>query len=217
MPVYNLSASFSILDIFLSEIRDVSIQKDRMRFRRNIERIGEVMAFEISKTLANKMQEIQTPLTTMQVKRFQQLPVLATILRAGLPLHQGFLNYFDAADAGFISAYRHHLDQGFEIKVEYLAAPSLENKDLILIDPMLATGKSITSCLAQIKKLGNPHQIIIASVLATPAGIEEILSKFPAAEIYCAAIDQGLNEHQYIVPGLGDAGDLCFGEKISSI
>jgi uracil phosphoribosyltransferase len=217
MPVYNLSNEFSVLDIFLSEIRDVNIQKDRMRFRRNIERIGEIMAFEISKTLSNQLKEIQTPIAKMQVKQFQQLPVLATILRAGLPLHQGFMNYFDGSDAGFISAYRHHLDQGFEIKVEYLAAPSLENKDLILIDPMLATGKSITSCLAQIQKLGKPHQLLIAAVLATPEGIEEILSKFPDAEIYCAAIDQGLNEHQYIVPGLGDAGDLCFGEKISSI
>jgi uracil phosphoribosyltransferase len=217
MPVYNLSSTFSILDVFLGEIRDINIQTDRMRFRRNIERIGEVMAFEISKTLQSQIKEIQTPLTTMQVKCFQQLPVIATILRAGLPLHQGFLNYFDGADAAFISAYRHHLDQGFEIKVEYLAAPSLENKDLILIDPMLATGRSITSCLQQIQKLGKPQNIIIASVLATPEGIEEILSKFPDAEIYCAAIDQGLNKHQYIVPGLGDAGDLCYGEKVSAI
>lgn len=216
MPVYHLSQHYSLLETFLSQIRNTAVQQDRMRFRKNLERIGEMMAYEISKQLPVHQQEIQTPLTKMQVRELKSQPVLATILRAGLPLHQGFLNYFDAADCGFITAYRHHLEEGFEIKVEYLASPSLEGKDLILIDPMLATGQSIVSCLQQMKNLGTPRAIYIASVLATETGIQTIQQSFPEAHIYCAAIDQGLNEQQYIVPGLGDAGDLCFGDKISA-
>ena len=216
MPVYNLSQEYSILETFLSQIRNTSIHQDRMRFRRNLERIGEMMAYEISKKLLVHQVEIQTPLAKMQVRELLNQPVLATILRAGLPLHTGFLNYFDAADCGFITAYRHHLEVGFEIRVEYLASPVIKGKDLILIDPMLATGQSIVSCLNQLLKLGEPNSIYIAAVLATETGIQTIQKSFPNVHIYCAAIDQGLNEHQYIVPGLGDAGDLCFGDKISA-
>ncbi len=216
MSVFNLTLDYSILETFLSQIRNTSIHQDRMRFRRNLERIGEIMAYEISKKLPIHSEEIQTPLAKMQVRELSHQPVLATILRAGLPLHAGFLNYFDVADCGFITAYRHHIEQGFEIRVEYLASPNIEGKTLILIDPMLATGQSIVSCLTQLLKLGKPQSIYIASVLATETGIQTIQQAFPNVHIYCAAIDQGLNDQQYIVPGLGDAGDLCFGDKISA-
>ncbi len=213
--VTNLSVTHSLLTNWISEIRNTEVQTDRMRFRRNLERIGEAIAFEISKTLPWEEKEIQTPLGIHLSKVLAQQPVLATILRAGLPLHQGLLNYFDKADNAFISAYRkHRRDGSFEINLEYLSAPSLDDRILILSDPMLATGSSLVAALQALKNSGNPSQIHIVSAIAASVGIEYVVREFgERIYIWCGDIDDELTAKGYIVPGLGDAGDLAFGPK----
>ena len=217
MIIHHLQEGNSILNKFIAEIRDVNIQKDSLRFRRNIERIGEVLGYELSKNLSYKNVSIETPLGKKTEQLFDNDVVLCSILRAGLPLHQGVLNYFDDAENAFISAYRHHPnnDAESEIVVEYFAAPSIENKTLLLLDPMLATGQSLVSVFEAIKKQGTPAEIHILVVIASKEGIEFIKDKFPEnTHLWIAAIDDELNSKGYIVPGLGDAGDLAFGTKL---
>ena len=218
MKVINLSEHHSVLNNFLREIRDVDIQKDRLRFRRNIERIGEVMAIELSKDLNYASTDVQTPLAKTTVDVISDQLVLATILRAGMPLHQGFLNIFDHADNGFLSAYRREGKDGeLEIVAEYMAAPSIEGKTLIVVDPMLATGMSMEVGYLALLKHGTPRHTHLCCTIATPQAIEYIrkaLNDRDDVTLWCAAIDPVLNEKKYIVPGLGDAGDLCYGQKI---
>ena len=216
--VIDLSKNNSLLNHWVAELRDVHVQNDRMRFRRNIERIGEVAAYELSKTLQYKTVEVTTPLGIAPTQLLTEQPVLATILRAGLPLHQGMLNYFDKADNAFISAYRkHHPDGSFEISLEYLSCPNLNDRVLILCDPMLATGASLVETIQAIQKTYTPAQIHIVVTIASQKGIEHVEKELGAdTPIWCAAIDPVLNDKSYIVPGLGDAGDLAFGTKMQS-
>lgn len=217
MQIHQLSKNNSVLNHFLSEIRDVNIHNDSMRFRRNIERIGEIMAYELSKELHYKDIEIQTPLGIKKTTQIKDRLVLCSILRAGLTLHQGFLNYFDTAENGFISAYRHHPynDDYFDIKVEYQAIADINAKIILLIDPMLATGQSILAVYNKIMERGTPKEIHIAVVIAVPEGIDYLQKHLPdSCHLWIAALDEKLNAHSYIVPGLGDAGDLAFGEKL---
>jgi uracil phosphoribosyltransferase len=216
--VIDLSKNNSLLNHWVAELRDVHVQNDRMRFRRNIERIGEVAAYELSKTLQYKTVEVTTPLGVAPTQLLSEQPVLATILRAGLPLHQGMLNYFDKADNAFISAYRkHHPDGSFEISLEYLSCPNLNGRVLILCDPMLATGASLVETIQAIQKTYTPAQIHIVVTIASQKGIEHVEKELGAnTPIWCAAIDPVLNDKSYIVPGLGDAGDLAFGTKMQS-
>jgi uracil phosphoribosyltransferase len=216
--VIDLSKNNSLLNHWVAELRDVHVQNDRMRFRRNIERIGEVAAYELSKTLQYKSVEVTTPLGIAPTQLLTEQPVLATILRAGLPLHQGMLNYFDKADNAFISAYRkHHPDGSFEISLEYLSCPNLNDRVLILCDPMLATGASLVETIQAIQKTYTPAQIHIVVTIASQKGIEHVEKELGAdTPIWCAAIDPVLNDKSYIVPGLGDAGDLAFGTKMQS-
>jgi len=217
MHVRYLSENHSILSHFLAQSRNVNVQKDSMRFRRNIERIGEIMAYEISKELDYKTVEIKTPLALKQTSVIDTPIVLCSILRAGLPLHVGFLNYFDDAQNGFISAYRHHYnnDDDFEIKVEYRAMPSIKDKTLIVVDPMLATGQSLAAVLDILLQSETPHNVHIAAVIAAPEGIALLEEKLPDNfYLWIAAQDERLNEKNYIVPGLGDAGDLAYGPKL---
>ena len=216
--VIDLSKQNSLLNHWVAELRDVHVQNDRMRFRRNIERIGEVAAYELSKTLKFKNVDVTTPLGIAPTQLLTEQPVLATILRAGLPLHQGMLNYFDKADNAFISAYRkHHPDGSFEISLEYLSCPNLNGRVLILCDPMLATGASLVETIQAIQKTYTPAQIHIVVTIASQKGIEHVEKELGAdTPIWCAAIDPILNDKSYIVPGLGDAGDLAFGTKMQS-
>lgn len=216
--VIDLSKNNSLLNHWVAELRDVLVQNDRMRFRRNIERIGEVAAYELSKTLQFKPVEVTTPLGIATTQLLTEQPVLATILRAGLPLHQGMLNYFDKADNAFISAYRkHHPDGSFEISLEYLSCPNLNGRVLILCDPMLATGASLVETIQAIQKTYTPAQIHIVVTIASQKGIEHVEKELGAdTPIWCAAIDPILNDKSYILPGLGDAGDLAFGTKMQS-
>jgi uracil phosphoribosyltransferase len=216
--VIDLSKNNSLLNHWVAELRDVHVQNDRMRFRRNIERIGEVAAYELSKTLRFKSVDVTTPLGIASTSLLEEQPVLGTILRAGLPLHQGMLNYFDKADNAFISAYRkHHTDGSFEISLEYLSCPDLNNRILILCDPMLATGASLVETIQAIQKTYTPAQIHIVVTIASQKGIEHVEKELGAEiPIWCAAIDPILNDKSYIVPGLGDAGDLAFGTKMQS-
>jgi uracil phosphoribosyltransferase len=216
--VIDLSKNNSLLNHWVAELRDVQVQNDRMRFRRNIERIGEVAAYELSKTLGFKTVDVTTPLGVASTPLLEEQPVLATILRAGLPLHQGMLNYFDKADNAFISAYRkHHPDGSFEISLEYLSCPDLNNRILILCDPMLATGASLVETVQAILKTQTPAQIHLVVTIASQKGIEHVEKELGAdIPIWCAAIDPILNDKSYIVPGLGDAGDLAFGTKMQS-
>ena len=217
MQIHYISENNSILNHFLAQIRDVSIQKDSMRFRKNIERIGEIMAYELSKTLEYKAIEVQTPLALKKTTTIADNVVLCSILRAGLALHTGFLNIFDNAENGFVSAYRHHKnnDDEFEILVEYQAAPSFENKNLILIDPMLATGQSIVAVFNKLLTEETPKEIHIAVVIAAPEGIAFLEKNLPSnCHLWVAALDEKLNDKNYIVPGLGDAGDLAYGNKL---
>lgn len=218
MEIHNLSNKSSVLNSFISEIRSVDIQNDRMRFRRNIERIGEVLAYEMSKTLNNQLVSVQTPLGYSETTIPDNNVVICSILRAGLPLHNGVLNYFDNAENAFISAYRHHLNStDFEIIVEYIASPNLENKTLILVDPMLATGQSLALTYEALKSHGIPKQIHVLSVIGAKPGVNHIKDKFPEnTHLWIAAIDETLNEKGYIVPGLGDAGDLAYGKKLKN-
>ncbi|HNQ62150.1 MAG TPA: uracil phosphoribosyltransferase [Bacteroidia bacterium] len=215
--VHNLGLSSSIVNHFISEIRDITIQQDRMRFRRNLERMGEIFAYEISKELEYKDKDVTTSLGSAIVPVIKEQPIVATILRAGLPLHQGILNYFDHADNGFISAYRkHHKDGSFEIKLEYVSCPSLDGRVLILCDPMLATGASMVSTYKAMLEMGRPTHTHIVSVLASTQGVEHLKSQLPMERIsiWAAAIDEELTAQSYIVPGLGDAGDLAYGQKL---
>ena len=216
--VIDLSKNNSLLNHWVAELRDVHVQNDRMRFRRNIERIGEVAAYELSKTLRFKSVDVTTPLGVASTSLLEEQPVLGTILRAGLPLHQGMLNYFDKADNAFISAYRkHHPDGSFEISLEYLSCPNLNDRVLILCDPMLATGASLVETIQAIQKTYTPAQIHIVVTIASQKGIEHVEKELGAdTPIWCAAIDPILNDKSYIVPGLGDAGDLAFGTKMQS-
>jgi len=216
MQIINLEENNSILNKFISELRDVTQQSDRMRFRRNIERIGEILAYEISKTLDYEVKEVVTPLGTSKINCPKEDIVICSILRAGLPLHTGILNYFDGAENTFISAYRHHIsEKDFEIKVEYLASPSLEGKTLILADPMLATGSSFINVFNALKTMGTPKNIYLASVIGAQPGVENLQNELPKdVKLFIATVDKKLNDHGYIVPGLGDAGDLCFGTKL---
>lgn len=217
MQIHDLSLQNSLLNTFISEIRDVKIQKDSMRFRRNIERIGEILGYEMSKILSYKKSTITTPLGNCDIHLLNNDIVLCSVLRAGLPLHNGLLNYFDTAENAFISAYRHHKDdsEDFEIIVEYLACPSLENKTLILADPMLATGQSLVSTFKALKPFGVPKAIHLVSVIGAKEGVDYIQNYFDKkTHLWIAAIDEHLNDKGYIIPGLGDAGDLSYGEKL---
>lgn len=215
--VTNLSEGHSLIHEYVAELRDVSIQTDRMRFRRNLERIAEIAGYEISKVLPYKEKRIQTPLATTMVNVLEEQPLIANILRAGVPMHQGLLNYFDKADNAFVSAYRKHdKDGNFVIELEYISCPPIRDRILILADPMLATGASMALTLKALFRMGLPKQIHIVSAIATPAGIDKVLEEIPNAHIWTGAIDQELNDKSYIVPGLGDAGDLAFGTKMQS-
>ena len=217
MIIHHLEKENSILNKFIAEIREVNIQKDSLRFRRNIERIGEVLGYELSKHLNYNPTNITTCLGTKSSDLLSNKIVLCSILRAGLPLHQGLLNYFDDAESAFISAYRHHPnnDEKFEIVVEYFAAPDFKGKTLLLADPMLATGQSLVAVYEAIKKQRNIDEIHLVSVIGTTEGIEYIKNHFPEnTHLWIAAIDNELNDKGYIVPGLGDAGDLAFGQKL---
>lgn len=213
--VINLSGQHSLISNWVAELRDVEIQTDRMRFRRNLERIGETAAYEISKVLAFAEKEVQTPMGIANGKVLQQQPVLATILRAGLPLHQGLLNYFDKADNAFISAYRkHNQDGSFEISLDYISCPELEDRVVIISDPMLATGSSLVKTIHFLKEEGRPKEIHIVVAIACTVGIEYVKREDPSVTIWCGDIDDELTAKGYIVPGLGDAGDLAFGAKV---
>ena len=217
MYIHNLSQENSILKSFISEIRNVNIQNDRMRFRRNIERIGEILGYEMSKVLHYSSIKVKTPLGTSVIDVIDDDIVLCSILRAGIPLHNGLLNYFDMAENAFISAYRHHKTNSddFEIKVEYLACPSLANKTLILADPMLATGKSMVTAFEALKPFGKPKSIHLVSTIGAQEGVDFVDSYFSKdTHLWIATVDESLNEKGYIVPGLGDAGDLSFGQKL---
>ncbi|WP_298340682.1 uracil phosphoribosyltransferase [uncultured Algibacter sp.] len=217
MHIHNLSQEKSVLNTFLSEIRSKSVQKDSMRFRRNMERIGEIIGYEMSKSLDYKTKAIETPLGASTVSLPQNEIVLCSILRAGIPLHNGLLNYFDAAENAFISAYRHHKHnpESFEIIVEYLACPNLENKTLILADPMLATGQSMLATFEALKPFGTPKSVHLISVIGAQNGVKFIKENFDSnTHLWIAAIDETLSSKGYIIPGLGDAGDLAFGEKL---
>jgi len=217
MNVINLSEYNSVLKHYLKEIRSVKIQKDSMRFRRNMERIGEIMAYEISKQLRYKAEDVKTPLGIASTEVIDEKIVIATILRAGLPFHTGFLNYFDGAENAFVSAYRKYKDAlKFDIFIEYIASPNLDGKTLIITDPMLATGGSMELAYGALLTKGKPAHIHIATVISSQVAIDYISSHFPETKttVWAAAIDAELNEHSYIIPGLGDAGDLAFGEKL---
>lgn len=219
MKIINLSEQNSIINQYMAEIRDAEYQKNRFLFRNNIMRIGEFEAFELSKTLDYEPKEITTPLGVSTVNVPTDKIVLATIFRAGLPFHNGFLNVFDHAGNAFVSAYREYKDAAHHevgIHIEYLATPSIDEKNLIIADPMLATGGSMELGYKAFLTKGTPKQIHVCCVIASPEGIEHIKKTFPSEKttIWCAAIDPGMNEHKYIVPGFGDAGDLCYGEKL---
>ena len=216
MKIINFNESNSVLNQYVAEIRNVEVQNDRLRFRRNIQRIGEIMAYEISKTFSYSVKDIKTPLGIAPVSTPDNQLVISTILRAGLPFHQGFLSYFDDAENAFVSAYRKYKDTlKFDIHIEYIASPRIDGKTLIITDPMLATGGSMElSYQAMLTKV-HPAEIHVVSVIASQKAVEYIASVFPEDKttIWCAAIDPELNDHSYIVPGLGDAGDLAYGEK----
>lgn len=216
MKVINLSERSSLLNQYLKEIRSVNIQKDSLRFRRNIERIGEVMAIEVSRALDYQSEKVQTPLGVAEMQIAQDNIVVASVMRAGLPLHTGFLNMYDHAENAFLSAYRRINEKGeLEIVSEYLAAPKLDGKTLLLVDPMLATGMSMEAAYTALLTHGKPKQVHLCCVIGTNQAIEYLRPLMPDnVTLWCAAVDPVLNEKKYIVPGLGDAGDLCFGEKL---
>lgn len=210
-----LSQQFSLINSWINELRNVEIQHDRMRFRRNMERIGEIAAFEISKSLEYEEIEIQTPLDTIKVKEIAIQPVITTILRAGVPLFEGILNYLDKADCGFVAAYRKHdANDYFSIKQDYLTCPNIDGRPLIVADPMLATGASLIEAIKDLLTNGTPTQLHIVAAIASRQGVETIEKAYPDAKIWVGAIDENLTSKGYITPGLGDAGDLSYGEKL---
>jgi uracil phosphoribosyltransferase len=213
--IVDLSKNPSVAHHFIAEMRNTNVQNDRMRFRRNMERLGEVLAYELSKHLPYNSIEVETPLGVAQSKELARPIVLATILRAGLPLHQGLLNYFDGAENAFVSAYRkHHHDGTFEIKLEYLSCPNLDGKILILADPMMASGASMVIAAKQLLEHGTPSEIHFVTAIAATPGVEYVRIMYPKAGIWMGALDEELTAKSYIVPGLGDAGDLAYGEKV---
>lgn len=219
MKVINLSEQNSVTNHYMAELRDKNYQKNKMLFRRNVERIGEMMAYELSKTLEYKPKNIKTPLGSIDIPLTKEEDmVIATVLRAGLPFHQGFLNVFDKADNAFVSAFRMYLNREHTevgIHTEYIASPSVKGKTLVIVDPMLATGGSMAAAIEALLQTGKPKAIHICCLIAAPEGIEVVKEALPEdGTIWCAAIDQGMNEHKYIVPGFGDCGDLCYGEKL---
>lgn len=217
MKIHYISENNSVLNHFLAQLRNINVQNDSMRFRRNIERIGEIMAYELSKNLSYKNVAIQTPLGIKKTTEIAENLVLCSILRAGLPLHNGFLNYFDHAENSFVSASRHHPnnDDYFEILVEYQAVSNLNNKTLLLLDPMLATGHSIMAVYKNLIANATPGQVHIVVVIAAPEGIKHLQENLPDnCHLWVASLDEKLNEKNYIVPGLGDAGDLAYGNKL---
>ncbi len=216
--IINLSEQHSLVSNWVSELRDVNVQTDRLRFRRNLERIGEIAAYEISKELPTITTEIQTPLGIHSSKVLAEQPVLTTILRAGLPLHNGMLNYFDKADNAFISAYRKHFSDGtFEISLEYMSCPTLDNRIIIISDPMLATGSSLVKTINYMRDEGNPKAVHVVCAIACAVGIEYIHRECGTdVKIWCGDIDEEITAKGYIVPGLGDAGDLAFGTKVQA-
>lgn len=212
--LFNLTEKNSVANVFVAELRNIDIQKDRMRFRRNLERVGEVLAYEISQTLHYRQAQVETPLGISKTMLPSQRIVLGTILRAGLPLHQGLLNYFDRADNAFVSAYRRqHKDGSFTIQLDYISTPEVDNSVLILADPMLATGASVNLALKEMHRFGVPADLHIVTVIASIAGVEAVRRQYPQAHIWAGAIDEELTAKSYIVPGLGDAGDLAYGGK----
>lgn len=216
MKIHHLAKTPSVLNNYLAQLRDKDIQQDSMRFRRNLERIGEIISYEISKELHHKEEVVHTPLGRKPTVTLQDRIVICSVLRAGLPLHQGILNYFDWVENSFISAYRYHTsDTEFEIIVEYLASPDLDNKVLILADPMLASGHSLVATLEALSKVGLPREIHLVTAIASQEGVEYIRKHFPpGTRLWVGDIDDELNDYAYIVPGLGDAGDLAFGRKL---
>jgi uracil phosphoribosyltransferase len=214
--MFILSETNSIANHFIAELRDVNIQQDSMRFRKNMERLGEILAYEVSKTLIYQDATVQSPLAIAQTNLLTNQPVLVAILRASLPFHQGFLNVFDKAENAFIGAYRgkHRPDETFDIQMDYLASPDLSNKTIILIDPMLATGKSLLKSYEALLTYGKPTRIIIAAAIAAPEGMAFLQKEIPEADFFIGSLDEKLNHKFYIIPGLGDAGDLAYGEKL---
>ncbi|HMC99653.1 MAG TPA: uracil phosphoribosyltransferase [Ferruginibacter sp.] len=213
--VINLSEHHSLVSTWVSELRDVDVQTDRMRFRRNLERIAEVTGYEISKKMEWMEKEITTPLGSHTGKVLKEQPVLATILRAGLAMHNGLLNYFDKADNAFISAYRKHKPDGsFDIRLEYMSCPDIDNRVVIVSDPMLATGSSLVKSIQYLKEEGNIKELHIVCAIACTVGIEYVIRAEPKAIIWCGDIDDEITGKGYIVPGLGDAGDLAYGAKL---
>ncbi|HMR42550.1 MAG TPA: uracil phosphoribosyltransferase [Saprospiraceae bacterium] len=213
--VVNFSEHNSIVNQYIAELRSASVQKDSLRFRKNLERLGEIFAYEISKTLPYKKIQVETPLGSAAVNVPDQRIVLATILRAGLPMHQGMLNIFDKASNAFVSAYRlHHKDGTFEINLEYASCPKLDGAVLIICDPMIATGASMALALDTLRQSGEPEKIHIVTAIASTAGLNHMRRMYPQAQVWMGALDEELTAKSYIVPGLGDAGDLAFGEKL---
>lgn len=210
-----LSEKFSLVTEWINELRDIYVQNDRMRFRRNMERIGEISAFQISQHLEREQVEITTPLDKIQSEKIAIQPVVTTILRAGVPLFQGVLNYFDKADCGFVAAYRQHEENDyFSIKQDYLTCPNIDGRTLIVADPMLATGASLLEAIKDLLSHGRPTQIHIVSAIASRQGVEMVQSAHPEAYLWVGAVDERITKKGYIVPGLGDAGDLSYGEKL---
>jgi uracil phosphoribosyltransferase len=220
MQVINLSENLSVMNNFMAELRDKKHQQNRRLLRNNVERIGEIMAYELSKTLEYKTKTVTTPLGTIDIPLIKDDLVVATVLRAGLPFHQGFLNVFDKADNAFVSAFRMYINREHTevgVHTEYIATPSVKGRTLIIVDPMLATGGSLAAAIDSLTESGKPKKIHVCCVIAAPEGIEVVKEALPEdSTIWCAAIDNGMNEHKYIVPGFGDCGDLCYGEKLQS-
>lgn len=212
--IFILNQEPSVANHFIAELRDVRVQRDSMRFRRNLERLGEILAYKISTGLSYRTEAVETPLALTSELVLEDFPVLATVLRAGLPFHQGFMNYFDQASSAFVAAYRMEATSEISVQVDYLAAPSLEGKVLLLVDPMLATGKSLALTYKAMLRFGMPREVHLAAAIASPEGVAHIQAALPQAHIWLGALDERLDENFYIVPGLGDAGDLAFGAKI---
>ncbi len=220
MKVINFAEENSVINHYMAELRDKNYQKNRLTFRHNVERIGEMMAYELSKTLEYKPKTVKTPLGELDIPLTKQEDmVIATVLRAGLPFHQGFLNVFDKADNAYVSAFRMYLNREHTevgVHTEYIATPSVKGRTLLIVDPMLATGGSLAAAYEALMEAGQPKQVHVCCVIAAPEGVEALKEFLPdSATLWCASIDKGLNEQKYIVPGFGDCGDLCYGEKLS--
>lgn len=214
VAVHVLNREPSVANNFIAELRDTSVQKDALRFRRNLERLGEILAYRISAFLPYAPKEVQTPLALTTEQVLAEQPILCTVLRAGLPFHQGFMNYFDAAPSAFVAAYRTEATQEIEVHVDYLVAPDLQDRILILVDPMLATGTSLALTYKALLRYGTPRHTYVAAAIASPEGVRHLQDSLSNATLWLGALDEKLNEHAYIVPGLGDAGDLAFGAKL---